>query len=82
MTTRVWFEYAWQHPDDPHGEWHRGRFSKRRDLALEAEPTDEAMAREYLIVICGRWRTGTRFRLVRMTEQIFDDPEQEVRTFG
>lgn len=82
MTERSWFDYEWQRYDDPDGPWKRASFAKRPDLGYPEPPTDQSMAREMLEVIALRWKNGTKFRLVRMTEEVLDRPEDLVVARG
>lgn len=86
MRTRSWFEYEYRMPP-PYGApgWRRSRFSYRPAVfGTDQDPggDEEALAHEMLIVLALRYRPGTRFRLVRVNEEVFDDEDREVVSQG
>lgn len=75
MTSQVWYEYEYLMPGR---DWKGARFSLQRYLGLDAEPTDEAEARETMQVVANRFRPAVRFRLVRMTRDTLDGEVRNV----
>jgi hypothetical protein len=76
-TSTFQFEYLMAPPYGLPG-WHRSRFKYRPEtFGITEDPPgdDEAMAREMLSLFSHRYRPGTRFRLVRVTEEVFDHDE-------
>jgi hypothetical protein len=71
---RSWFEFEYLLPP-PYGipGWRRSKFSYfPQTFGISTEPGggDEALAHEMLIIQSKRYRPGTKFRLVRVTEEV------------